>query len=641
MRALEVLTVRLEREGDVLRRSYFAPGLGHLERYDSVGSWSGFDEELRFGEHVGLEGLACLLDQGGEESLETHLMRKDLAKVGEVLFRVLFGDPEDWIPLLRAAHQLDAGAADPTPVYRGLRLRILSEDALLANLPWRLSAWKGRWLMDLVPPPGMPWTFESVVEEPMGRVVELPGPCKILVVAPRWQQARTEEHLEALRTVLKDVSKHYEDENHLLVVEDRQGVEKALRAMQPQILYYYGHGDTAAGQPALLLGRKGESADPLPLADLRGMLATPPPDLVFLNACQLGSGGWQGAGRQLVPPMPFVCANATSAFARYATQLATNFFQRLLKEGRDPVAALHHLPRQVSTADFQWATAGAWTAYRQWVTRLETGQRLHRRPGDRLDRDYQRALARKHVDELRRSPNRRVEVFVSCGFEGSLIDRLGEQLYDYLRHQEIRITWRRRDPEDPNPLVFEPGRLQEELEIWLGNQEMGLTHALGAEVPSRGKIHVLGLDWGVFGPRHRQQPSVDEIAEWICFCTDVLAPNCPDDLRIVCHLAMEISLGEEQTLEDEIEELADQHLSDAFRCTFLPILEDVKLRDIRNYLADRANTNCPAPLAREMARLIFAKAKGNYQETVKLIDEGEKGWNQFYRKLKKEAETHE
>ena len=641
MRALDVLTVRLERDGDVLRRSYFAPRAGHLENYDSESSWAGFDDALHFGDFVGLEGLAALLDEGSGEPLKTYLMGKKLVTVGEVLFRVLFGEKKDWAPLFRAVHQLERRGPEPTPVVRGLRLRILSRDPLLAGLPWRLTAWQGRWLMDLVPVPGQSWTFETVVEEELGGVVELPVPCKILVVAPRWKPAGTEEHLDALRTVWRDVSEQYEDRNHLLVVEDREGLQQALRAMQPQILYYYGHGGDERGQPSLLLGGEGANRDPLPLADLRGMFAGTPPSLVFLNACQLGAGEWQNAGRQLIPPVPFVCANRTLAFSKYATQLATSFFQRLLKEGKDPVAALHHLPREVSTRDFQWATMVAWTSYRQWAVRPEARQRLHRRPGDRLDRDYQRALARKHVDELRKSPNRRVEVFISCGFEGSLIDRLGDQLYDYLRHQEIRITWRQRDPEDPNPLVFESDRLQEELEIWLGNQEVGLKHALSAEVPSRGKIHVLGLDWGVFGPRRRLHPSIDDLAEWLCFCADVLAPNCPDDLRIVCHLALEVSLGEEEALEDEIEELADQHLSDAFRCTVLPILDDVKLRDIRNYLADRANTNCPATLAREVARLIYAKTEGHYQETVALIDEGEKGWNQFYRKLKKEAKANE
>jgi hypothetical protein len=119
MPAVEVLTVRLEREGDVLRRSYSVPGFGHLKQHNSFGSWSDLDQKLQFGELVGLEGLAALLDEGGAENLSKYLLGEDLVAVGEVLFQVLFGKPEKWKPLLREAHQSDI---DPTPAYRGLRI---------------------------------------------------------------------------------------------------------------------------------------------------------------------------------------------------------------------------------------------------------------------------------------------------------------------------------------------------------------------------------------------------------------------------------------------------------------------------------------------------------------------------------------
>ena len=635
MTNLESVTVRLERTNGLLHRSYYFPDYGHLSKYDHVCTWSQFATDFAFDGQRGLDALASLLDRGGEEALEKHLMGKKLVTVGEALFEVLFGGSAEWTPLLRAAFKVQPDDADPSPTFQGLRVRIWAEDPVLANLPWRSTAWQGRWLMNALPGGTPGWIFETVVGDRPRRPVNLPGPCKILVVAPQCIEAETDQHLDELRRTLEDISEQYKDETHLRIVEGRGDLETALRGMRPHVVYYYGHGGSVNEQPCLLLGGVGESPVPLPMQDLRILLEGHPPLAVFLNACKLGAGGWQCAGRQLLPPVRFVCANRTTAFSRYSTQMACHFFQRFLGEGRDPVVSLHALPGTVSTTDFQWATATVWSDYPQWVTRLEQGKRLHRKPGQRLDRDSQRALARKHVDELTASPNRRVEAFVTYGSEGALVHRFGDQLHDYLHKNKIRIKWKNRDPEDADPVVFEPIHLEEDLRIWLGDPEAPLQHIFNLQVPSRDNVHVLALNWGTYGGENRQGvPTWDELGDWLAFCAD-LANHCPDDLRLVCHLSLEISVDEHSTYEEKIEDLADRLDHDQFRCTLLPVLDDVKRRDIRNYLADRSNTNCPPSLVPDVSRLIFDKTKGRYEETVALIEEGEDGWSRLHHKLQR------
>ena len=105
------------------------------------------------------------------------------------------------------------------------------------------------------------------------------------------------------------------------------------------------------------------------------------------------AAGWLSAGHQLTPEVPCVVAHRTTAWTVEAGRTARRWFDDFLREGLDPVEALHRLPAGGSTRDFEWATPIVWTSFQSWQTHREIARRPRREPGLRLDRQTQRGMA--------------------------------------------------------------------------------------------------------------------------------------------------------------------------------------------------------------------------------------------------------
>ena len=629
------LTVRLRRDGGALHRAYSHPPYGHRPELDSSAPWDSFAGEIEFQGLAGPEAVARLLDRGDAGELATHLTRARLVAVGELLFGLLFGAEEQWEPVLRGVFKAPSGPR-PNPPRYPVRLRVLADDPLLAGLPWRITAWRGRWLLD------SGWTFEAVAnEEPRGHV-EVRAPARVLAIAPgAGKPLETEAHLEDLRETLLKVSPHYEDEGFFARVETREALAAALRGMRPRVVYYYGHGAVDGGQACLLLGRAGTEPVPLAMADFRRLLAEAPPAVVVLNACKAGAAGWLSAGHQLTPEVPCVVAHRTTAWAGEAGRTARRWFDDFLGRGLDPVVALHRLPAGGSTRGFSWATSVVWTCYESWQTHREIGALLRREPGLRLDRQTQRGMALNHVYELIASEARRVEAMVVYGAEGALVEQFGNQLRDYLESRQVCLRWIAPRDGPSSEVIFD--RLEEHLGLWLERRDFeSLRMLLRRHAPPRGvspSTPVLCLDWGVFGTAGRPL-SEEHLSDWLLFASDVLARHCPPEIRLVSYLALELPEAEHGPLEETVEELRAEIRSQQFRCSLLPALADVTLNDLLDYLEDPTNTHCPASLGREAARSIFRHTRGRYEETVQLIARGEdEGWNRLVRELRREQKT--
>lgn len=629
------LTVRLRRDGGTLRRAYCHPPYGHRPELDSSAPWDSFAGEIEFQGLTGPEAVTRLLDRGNAGELATHLTRGGLVAVGELLFALLFGAEEQWEPVLRGVFKAPSGPR-PNPPRYPVRLRVLADDPLLAGLPWRITAWRGRWLLD------SGWTFEAVAnEEPRGHV-EVRAPARVLAITPRaGEPLDTAAHFDDLRETLLKISEHYGDEGFLARVEIREDLVAAFRGMRPQVVYYYGHGAVDGGQAVLLLGKEGAAQDPWAMADFRRLLAEAPPDIVYLNACKAGAAGWLSAGHQLTPEVPCVVAHRTTAWTVEAGRCARRWFDDFLGGGLDPVEALHQLPAGGSTRDFEWATPIVWTSFESWRTHREIARRPRREPGLRLDRQTQRGMALNHVYELIASEARRVEAMVVYGAKGALVEQFGNQLRDYLESRQLCLSWL--PPRDPKTLEVTFDRLEEHLGLWLERRDFeSLRMLLRRQAPPRGvspSTPVLCLDWGVFGTAGRPL-SEEHLGDWLLFASDVLARHCPPEIRLVSYLALELPEAEHGPLEETVEELRAEIRSQQFRCSLLPALADVTLVDLLDYLEDPTNTHCPASLGREAARCIFRHTRGRYEETVQLIARGEdEGWNRLVRELRREKKA--
>ncbi|MCI5163043.1 MAG: hypothetical protein D3917_13715, partial [Candidatus Electrothrix sp. AX5] len=149
-----------------------------------------------------------------------------------------------------------------------------------------------------------------------------------------------EEHLREIRELLTAADLVYGDDSCFRIVTDLPSFYDELDALQPDILYYYGHG-TGNHQTTRLLfaDQKGRTVK-TPLPDLAAALQNLPehgrPKLAYINCCQGDSGGLLGVGRQLLPHIPAVVTNRTTAFIDAARPQALAFWESLLLKGETP-----------------------------------------------------------------------------------------------------------------------------------------------------------------------------------------------------------------------------------------------------------------------------------------------------------------
>ena len=130
---------------------------------------------------------------------------------------------------------------------------------------------------------------------------------------------------------------------------------------------------------------------------------------------------------------------------------------------------------------------------------------------------------------------------------GNLLGSLHDQLQDYLNLAAAgvaEINWRR--------LQFPAAReslrhdLEEELKLQLqadSNEPVQLLLRRHApNVAGTGKRGVLWLNWGLFGHDTDCQTPLTraQLSDWLRFSSEFIGTHCPDDLRIVSYLAIEL-----------------------------------------------------------------------------------------------------
>lgn len=132
-----------------------------------------------------------------------------------------------------------------------MRVRIYTTIRTLVVLPWRLAAWKGKFLAD------SGWTFEVVTDIPPGPALSFAVPAPLLVIAPElagMEDIGTREHVQALQQALPA---QYGTSTSFRVARTREQIREAFLGMQPRVVYYYGHAENRGGQTCMLLRMAG------------------------------------------------------------------------------------------------------------------------------------------------------------------------------------------------------------------------------------------------------------------------------------------------------------------------------------------------------------------------------------------------
>ncbi|WP_152629675.1 hypothetical protein [Haliangium ochraceum] len=640
------LTVHLERSGESLRISYFDAKARPIDGLAGSGAQivplSQLDQRARGdaaasegGNAGGLAAIGDILERGDASELVQHFTQSDLVEFGHTLFYVLFGSSTRWEPVIRALFD-ERGEVRPNPPRRSVRVRIFTNIDMLVDLPWRLTAWKGKYLVD------SGWTFEVVSALESNAQITFESPCPILVIAPQFagmEDIDSDTHLEALRQTLPAP---YLTPVHFRVVRTRGEVRDAFRGMHPRVLYYYGHGEIRGGQVCLLLGDGSGPADAINAFDLKQLMGGHFPQAAYINACKSGASGWHSVGYQLSPEVPVVIANPTTSWSQHAGRAAVAWLVSCLEHGYDPVIAAHAIDEQSSTRGFEWGMRTVHANYGEWRAEPLVTLGPLSPIGLRLDRELIRERVQGLVTNLVRGDERRVGAIVSYAVRGNRIDLVFDQMKDQLEDNAAhlaQVSWRKVSfPRERDNLAQ---ALRRDLAFSLGAaSDEPLPHALrrcarGLDLP--GAMPVLWLSWGPFGRYQEQVIDFGELRTWVELCSE-LAQICPGDIRVVAFLSIETEDAPHTRLEQEVHALALEHMLDeAFACDLIPPLPSVTLVDIARFLSDKNNARCPPTLAQELTRHIYRRSKGNFEHTLALIERGEsEGWYVLLKELRAE-----
>jgi hypothetical protein len=632
------LTIRVEVNGQDLVRTYIVPGFGvvseHRVSLASVGAM------YRVGNDHGIVALSNVLTRGNQAELEQHLRGAALDKAGAALFEAFFGNENTFGPVLRRAFQRSDESVRPDPIREALRVRICTRDQMILGLPFRAMMFDGHLLVD------QGWTFEVSRDEQPSEQREFAPPGTMLVIAPDYEgmpPIATDAHVQALTRLIESIAPGHTNTTKFHVVQSFEEVRVALEGMKPDVIYYYGHGDSDGDELFLLLGEG--TCERVPMRDFARQIKKVGPSVVFLNGCKTGQAGLQSGGHQLLPDVPLVISNATTAYSRSAGEFALQWMRTWLEEGRDPIEALHDLGGVKSTFGFEWLTPIVHANYSVFETREPTASpnALSYLPPEWLDREEQRARVFGYVSDLARDPKRRVLALVGMGCPGNHLELLSKQIIDRievdagerLRIQYLAVTF----PKERTGNFSEDRahqdlgeRLAAKLRLEL-RTDGPIVHALRARAPRRtgGGMPIVWLDWRVFsGEADRadeHQPYLDSssLLAWLEFVRDQLATSCPDDLRIVVMLSLELLPDKLGPVREALEGWAsDPELglrTPWFRFRTVAPLGDVKQDEILDYLE---HADCP--IAVELAGLLYRKTAGQYEKTVEYLRRGAPTW---------------
>lgn len=580
----------------------------------------------------GAEALNYLLNLGQEHLLEQHLAGKAALDVGAALFDILFPPDQRWQAVMRRLAGYDADrSVVVSPAQEEVRLRICTQEPSLLTLPWRLLAWRRQFLAD------ENWTVEVVPSLSAAAKVKLLVPAKFLVVAPRCRgpgifDLDTDRHLAALKASLTRFSAEWQRPSLYRVVESRRDLNDALRGMEPDIVYYYGHGTVLANQPCLLLGDVEGSPDPLPLHELRRYLrdSRSRPKIVFLNGSLALHSADSRPVHSRLEEVPLYITQRTTAYRGQAGAFALHFFQRCLIDGTNPVLALHGLDDVYSRADFQWCVPVPHTDFATFEVQVGHPAGPDEKAPLRLDRRERKAMVDDHVNALLRSQDHRVQALVLCASPGNLIEHFSWQCVDYLVHEKER----RLLPLDI-PFPTTASNLNDLLDDALRRQLLAkpgedLRHALRRVLQPQ--VRLIWLNYGVLRPGPNDKLP---LRKWLNYCCDVLVRHCPDSCRIMAYLGLALDESEHQDIASGLtiyqRELGQTGSHLRFGCDFLSPLPAVTQSDLFRFFDDPRNTSCPTRLSRMAAERVFAGSRGIYEQAVRLIEHGEaRRWDDDY-----------
>jgi hypothetical protein len=601
---------------------------------------------------------------------------------GEHLFDRLFGPWPQSAELFRAlfadhANHADHGDPQPSPVRKEARLRIITADPELLCLPWGRLTWQGRRLIDY------DWEIVTAAA-PLPRHQCRTAPAAELVVVtdppPPPDTPRPAARRVTLKTLLADQRPAKTGRVREVAGADALAAVLADAPQHPpHALFIELACDLQDGQPVLLFGA--DPPQPYPLAALEATLlrAEPAPRLLVL-ALRGADAATQMArltallGERIALILCLAPPPADAA-ADPARDTLLRLLPAWLREGRDPVHALHRLLR-AAPGPGAGGTAGApcdpgligiHAHYRSWETTPCKPDREDLRALLTLDRDKQKGSVEGMLKDLVQPNGDRVLLILAYGTPDNLVAELSAQLQDHLDlHMAGQAALKGQFiglPEVPLPQPDDDA-LDEAVRRLHGAFEPHLKETLRA-APEEGlgdlirrHMHkglgpaeraVLWLDWGHIpipaaagAPRAaaglKTNAAVRALLRW---CAETLNGACPPKLRVVCILSVQVPAEDDyadladllHALEEQEPDYARWFERDGFAFLHLEPLERVDRAHLRRYLR-KIDTGLDEHSRAELTRLILKRSEHRFEPTVALLDQGHsRGWGNLLEDL--------
>jgi len=577
---------------------------------------------------ISIKGRACSLDGlmqsliGYQSSqLATLFDERGQLEIGQHLYAQTFG-------------QLAANERQRLHQRDEVEVCIVTQDEHITRLPWALLAHNGIFLSTTG------WSVTLSGTRP-SKDCELPPSPRILVIAPQptgVQGTLAEPHLEALEDLLSAHDPRLSWNRHLKLVETWEDFTRQVKEFEPQIVYYYGHGEGDVHRSRLdfASGPNKQLLD-VPVADfalcLRNMAT--PPALVYVNCCLGDAAGYLGVGKQLAAFVPAVITNRTVAMIEAAQAQALALWDDILLRGIAPHQAVARLYSRLgdlhlSTADVRWLTPVLHRQYDAWRANPPTPpSRLVHDPHWHLkiDRVTQYSVVAEQTRQMLRERKPRTHAFVWYGREGEGIEifhqRLNVELRESLLHTfvyEVRPEW---------PMEFE--------DFYRSCQDM-LTEAFSVStldaIPARIRSKTAGASGTQTLVYIRHQPvrspkvlNAKNFQRYLAWWDSVFAPLLESQQFVL--LGVSFLVDNPANFLARVEPLEDMELHlTAFR--LLDQMEKLALKDLRDFLR-KHNVQLVTQHRDQILTKILTKTGGRYEQTVEeLKDLVSRRWDLNY-----------
>jgi TIR domain len=542
-------------------------------------------------------------------------------ELGARFFEILLGGDRDWPSVLRKA----LGEEVHSPVRHALRVRIVTDDALLRILPWAITSWRHYPLAE------QGWTFEIAASSQPNPYIRLDTPCTAAMISAEpsgLPPLGSDAHHAGLEAIFGQAWNHPPRKPYL---ERARTVAAATTMLQsaPRLLYLYTHARLGGAGLELILEDENGRAISIDVADLLGLTSRPPQVLVLQTVGNCPpSPPIKG-----IPLLLHLRRESASFHARQELQV---WWSSVLGGQWDPAKAFHELGAEAR------CSGTIITDYERWETTLSHHTPKTDRPRSRLDRRLQRQAIWDAVRDLVQSPQRRISCIVVYGSPGNLLDHFSNQSIDTLKEWDPNLArvhhYRLHLPESRDSLTSEA--IEEKFRDLMQLQPaQELSEALQERYGGPQATPVHFFDWGTYGPGHMSALRTDQLEMWLSFCCENLRGACAGRRRILNYIAVLVSETRHTAVLNWIEQTRQEarFRQTHFDLVLVPALGKVTTTDLARFMETEDNSSCPQEYLHDLPQRIILKTGGDFEQTVKLLEEAERGmmWPELYETLPK------